>query len=392
MERKVQKINVPVPEKLKLKRVAAYARVSSSKDAMHHSISAQISYYNNYIQSRRDWTFAGVFTDEGVSGASVDRDGFNAMVTECRKGNIDMIITKSISRFARNTIVFLQTIRELADLGVEVYFEEQRLSTASADGELLLTLLGSFAQAESQSCSENQKWRIKKNFEEGIPWNGAMLGYRQKDKKYVIVPEEAEVVKRIFREYLEGYGVEAITKHLNDDGVLTRRLFTWHTGSVTRILRNYNYTGNLLLQRFYNENYITKKKCKNNGEHNMYHAADTHEAIIPLEVFNQVQDELKRRADKFTGKSLAKPTYDFTRLITCEKCGKKYRRKTTKTRVVWICTTYNSQGKSACSSKAIPEEVLYDLTEDISLDALQEIMEMDCLMAMSNIHRHKIVT
>ena len=206
MTRKIEQVRFAesAPKK---KRVAAYARVSSGKDAMLHSLSAQVSYYSDYIQSN-GWEYAGVYADEAITGTKDKRDGFQKLLTECRNGNVDMVITKSISRFARNTVTLLTTVRELKELGVDVYFEEQNIHTTSADGELMLTILASYAQEESLSVSENMKWRIKKNFEDGKPWSGFVLGYRCENGQYVVVPEEAEVVRRIYREYLEGLGAK----------------------------------------------------------------------------------------------------------------------------------------------------------------------------------------
>ena len=221
----------------------------------------------------------------------------------------------------------------------------------------MLSILASYAQEESLSASENQKWRVKRNFEEGIPWRFFMLGYRRENGKLAIVPEEAEIVRSIFDDYLAGKGVTAIAKRLNESGYATQSGCVFHKSAVERILRNYAYTGNLLLQTKFRENHLTKVTRKNQGELPRYHATDTHEAIIPLETFNAVQEEIQRRKEKYAP---AKPqqTSPFTGLITCAICGKHYRRKTTATGPVWICSTYNSYGKSYCPSKAIPEEKL----------------------------------
>ena len=257
---------------------------------------------------------------------------------------------------------------------MDVYFEEQNIHTMSADGELMLTILASYAQEESLSVSENMKWRIRRNFEEGKPWSGLILGYRFQNGQFVVVPEEAEIVKRIFREYLDGLGATAIMKGLNEDGIRTRVGKAWRTEGVLKILRNYNYTGNLILQKTYRENHLTKHKMKNNGEKPQYHAVGTHEAIIDLSTFEAVQEELARRSEYYSGKKPSTVTYPFTGLIICDGCGKHYRRKTTATGIVWICSTYNTHGKKACAdSKAIPESVLYELTADTPLGDLTAI-------------------
>ena len=371
MTRKIEQVRFAA-DAPKKKRVAAYARVSSDKDAMLHSLSAQVSYYSDYIQ-KHGWEYAGVYADEALTGTKDNRENFQRLLAECRKGTVQMVITKSISRFARNTVTLLETVRELKTLGVDVYFEEQNIHTMSADGELMLTILASYAQEESLSVSENMKWRIRRNFEEGKPWSGLILGYRFQNGQFVVVPEEAEIVKRIFREYLDGLGATAIMKGLNEDGILTRLGKPWRIEGVLKILRNYNYTGNLILQKTYRENHLTKRKMKNNGEKPQYHAVGTHEAIIDLATFEAVQEELARRSEHYSGKKPSTVTYPFTRLIVCANCGKHYKRKTTATGIVWICSTYNTHGKKACASKAIPESVLYELTADTPIGDLTAI-------------------
>ena len=200
MNRVIEKVAFPVPTAPKLTRVAAYARVSSAKDTMLHSLSAQVSHYNSLIQQHPGWIFCGVYADEGLTGTKADRENFQRMLADCRAGKIDMIVTKSISRLARNTVTLLETVRELKDLGVDVYFEEQNIHSLSADGELMLTILASYAQEESLSASENQKWRVKQKFSNGQPWRTYMLGYRYDGEQLVIVPEEAEIVRSIFAE------------------------------------------------------------------------------------------------------------------------------------------------------------------------------------------------
>ena len=363
MERIVTRVKM-MPKLPMLKRVAAYARVSSGKDAMLHSLSAQVSYYSTLIQSHNGWEYAGVYADEALTGTKESRENFQRLLTDCRSGKIDMVITKSISRFARNTVTLLTTVRELKALNVDVYFEEQNIHSADADGELMLSILASYAQEESLSASENQKWRVRQNFEQGKPWRGYMMGYRYDGEKYVVVPEEAEVVRSIYADYLSGKGLVAIIKRLNDEGVLTQQGFTWHRSAITKILTNYTYTGNLLLQTKFRENHLTKRTLVNNGELPQYHAENTHEPIIDIGTYNSVQLEMKRRAEKYSSKPTHN-TYPFTGLISCDNCGKHYRRKVTPTGAIWICSTYNTYGKSKCPSKAIPETTLISLADEI---------------------------
>ena len=374
MEKQVEKVIIPGVNVPRRKRVAAYARVSSGKNAMLHSLSAQVSAYSSLIQKTPGWQFVKVYADEAMTGTKDSRTGFQQMLTDCRAGQIDMVLCKSISRFARNTVTLLETVRELKDLGVDVYFEEQSIHTMSGDGELMLTILASYAQEESRSVSENMKWRIKKNFEEGMPWGGALLGYRFDGISYHVIQEEAEIIRRIYREYLSGKGTETIARALNEDGCITRFGNRWNRKGVADILRNYTYTGNLLLQKTYQESYLTKKTLPNTGKYPMYHAEGAHEAIVSTEEYNTVQAEMKRREEKYVPASRCYTNrYSYSGLIKCGCCGKAYRRKVRISGIFWICSTYNTKGKTACPSKQIPESVLDELTTDISLTDLTAI-------------------
>ena len=370
MERVIEKVEFPIPKQPKPERVAAYARVSSGKDAMLHSLSAQVSYYSNLIQNHPGWVFSGIYVDEALTGTKEDRTDFQRLLADCRTGRIDRVITKSISRFARNTVTLLETIRELRQLGIDIFFEEQNIHTIGADGELVITILASYAQEESRSVSENQKWRVRRNFQQGMPWNTTMLGYRSKDGTLFILEPEAEIVRRIFSEYLSGSGFTSISNALNADGIPTRNGNAWSKTAVQKVLKNYAYTGNLLLQKTYRPDFITKKSVKNEGQVPMYHAEGTHEAIIPLDTFNAVQKEMERRAELHKPKPPEKAFYPFTGKITCAQCGKHYRRKVTATGVVWICATFNTVGKAACPSKQIPESTLLMLTADRPFDEI----------------------
>ena len=270
----IQKVAFPQKKPFLLKRTAAYARVSSGKDAMLHSLSAQVSYYNQLIQSNPEWLFCGVYADEALTGTKENRAEFQKLLNRCRQGEIDLILTKSISRFARNTVTLLETVRELKTLGVDVYFEEQRIHSMSSDGELMLSILASYAQEESYSASENKKWQMRKDFEQGKVGSMRMLGYRRtKSGKLEIVPEEAEIVRMIFLYYLSGMGKLAIAKKLNEQQICTVRGCAWTTEDVRRTLRNEKYTGNLLLQKSFRENHITKKKVANIGQLPQYFVA-----------------------------------------------------------------------------------------------------------------------
>lgn len=369
MQREVLKLsrhkNVPP----KRKKVAAYVRVSSGKDAMMHSLSAQVSYYSKLIQDNPNWQYGGVYADEAKTGTKDSRPEFQRLLNDCKQGKIDMIITKSISRFARNTLTVLETVRELKKLGIDVYFEKENIHSLSEEGELMLTLLSSFAQEESLSVSENCKWRIRDKFKQGISTNFKMLGYELKNNQITVIPKEAKIVKMIFQDYLNGMGINAIVRKLQDKGIPTKGGGTWHESTVRKILKNEKYTGNLLLQKTFISNHITKKQLKNKGQLPMYYVESNHEAIIDADTFQKVQDEIKKRAKhhKATGSS---KEYAFTQKIECGLCGKNYRRKisasgTKYENPIWICATFNSYGKKYCPSSRVPEETLKKLSCEV---------------------------
>ena len=365
-EKTITKIDA-LPQLERKLRVCAYARVSSGKDAMLHSLSAQVSYYNNLIQNNNEWQFVGIYADEAISGTKDTREEFNRMLEDAKEGKIDLIITKAISRFARNTVTLLATIRELTALGVDVYFEEQKIHSISGEGEMILTLLASVAQEEARSVSENMKWRIKKNFEEGKPWGAILYGYKVINNVYYIVEEEAEVIRLIYKLYLEGYGKETLARKLNELGYKTRGGYPWSDSSVRMILNNYDYTGNLILQKTYRLDYISKKTVVNHGEVPKYHVEDSHEPIIDLETWNKVQEETKRRNAKIKRKK--QPINNPLKgIIKCGCCGKNYLRKENPYRTVWGCATYQKKGVAGCSSKRIDEEEILKAIESFNID------------------------
>ncbi len=341
---------------------------------MLHSLSAQVSYYNDLIQKNPEWLFCGIYADEAMTGTKENRDNFQLMLQKCREGEIDLILCKSISRFARNTVTLLETVRELKSIGVDVYFEEQNIHSMSSDGELMLTILASYAQEESLSVSENQKWRIRRDFQQGRICNMRMLGYqRNADGVLEIIPEEAVVVRRIFSEYLAGSGKLKIANMLNEEHIPTINGCTWTTEDIRRILINEKYAGNMLLQKSFRENHITKRKVRNVGQLPQYYVEESHEPIIEPEIFELVQGLIKKRSDKFTGTKTT-TSYPFTGKIQCGCCGKNYRRKTTATGIVWICSTYNTKGKKYCpTAKQIPENTLYSVCcEVLGIDEFDE--------------------
>ena len=299
MERTIQLVQPMKLAERKLLRVAAYARVSCDKDAMKHSLAAQISYYNEYIQRNPDWVFAGIYADEAYSGTKDDRPRFVQLIQDCKNGLIDRIITKSISRFARNTVTLLTTVRDLRRMGIGIYFEEQNIDTLTEAGELMITLLASQAQEESRATSENCKWRIRKKFEEGYTTHFNLVGYHQVDGLVEMIPEEAELVRRIFQLYLEGYGQQAIANILFEEDAPTCLGGEWFSTTIRSMLRNEKYAGDLLLQKSFVTDHITKEVKKNKGEMPQFFIQDDHEAIVPHEVFEAVRCENARRAAKY---------------------------------------------------------------------------------------------
>jgi DNA invertase Pin-like site-specific DNA recombinase len=372
--RKITKISAK-PKPPKRKRTAAYARVSRDGENMLHSLSAQVSYYSSFIQNRPEWEYAGVYADFAETGTKEERPEFRRLIMDCRAGKIDVILVKTISRFARNTVTVLETVRELKTLGVDVYFEEPNIHSVSPDGELMLTVLASFAQAESLSASENRKWRYIRDFKSGrMASDNAPLGYKWVDGKYEIIPEEAEIVRWIFGEYLNGAGYGLLAKKCREKGV------EFSDGGICHLLRNVSYTGDLLLQTTCRTDHLTKKHRRNKGELPQYYIENAHEGIISREIFTKVQTEMQNRARKFGGKAEKKTaqTYPYSGLIKCGNCGKSYRRKHANAgskyeKIVWICTTFNSAGKAACDSQQIPESVIDNFVVEIGLENILEI-------------------
>ncbi len=342
----------------KVVRVAAYARVSSDKDAMLHSLSSQVSYFSKMIQSHDSWKYVGVYSDEGITGTKIDRSGFARMIEDAKAGKIDIIVTKSLSRFARNTVDCLKTIREMKAIDVDIFFEEQNIHTLSSNGEFLISLLAGYAQEESRQCSENTLWRVRKNFSEGKPYGGSsMLGYKLEKGKYTIVPEEAELVRRIFDLYLAGNGFCKIARILTDEGIKSYTGKRWSKTMVDKVVSNVTYTGSLHLQKTFREDHITKKTKKNKGEKPVYVVEENHEPIISQEAFDRAQEIRKERAVGKKGERKG-PAYPFTGLIRCGECGRLFKHKVYKHYESWSCSTYDELGKAYCASKKIRDDVL----------------------------------
>ena len=263
---------------------------------MLQSLSAQISYYSELIQKNPSWEYAGVYSDEAMTGTKENRPGLQKLLRDCKAGKIDLVLTKSISRLARNTLTTIQTVRELRAKNIDVYFEKENMHSIGGDGELMLTILASFAEAESFSVSENCKWRIRNKFKEGIPSCATVLGYRLVDGELTIVPEEAAIVQQIFSDYLSGMGRIAIAEKLRKCCVATRSGGEWQESTIFVILRNEIYLGDLTLQKTYVSDHISKRKCINQGKLPRYHVVASHPAIIEHDVFNRVQEQIKNRS------------------------------------------------------------------------------------------------
>ena len=346
-------------------RVAAYARVSNGKHAMLHSLASQVNHYKKLIIENADWQFAGVYADEAATGTKESREEFQQLLADCKGGKIDMIITKSISRFARNTLTLLKTVRALKSINVDVFFEEQNIHSISSEGEMILTLLASVAQEESRSVSDNMKWRIKKEFENGVMWGGrSSLGYKLENKKLIVVPEEAKVVKLIFKLYIDGHGADSIRKILDSKGIKPMYTKTWGHSSIMKILKNRNYTGDLMLQKTYRENHLTKRQMMNKGELDKYRIRDNHEAIICRETFEKAKQIRKKRANKIKPQS-PRQHYPFLGITKCGICGSSYTRKRMRDKLVWVCSLSVSKGQKVCNAKLVPNNIIVEVSNHV---------------------------
>ena len=364
--RKITKLETKNIELPKLKRVAAYARVSVERGRTLHSYSAQVSYYNELIQKNPEWEFAGVYSDLGISGTGIEkRNDFKRLLQDCEEGKIDIILTKSVSRFARNTVDLLKVVRHLKELGIEVRFEKEGISSLTGDGELMLSILASFAQEEVISTSNNIKWAIKKKFESGKPQcRYKIYGYRWDGDNLVIEPEEAKIVKLIFQMYLNKVSAERMEIELKEMGVIATNGGYFNIGTIRDMLLNITYTGNLLLQKSYTPNPLVRRKVKNNGELPKYYVENNHEAIIPMEMFIQAQEERKRRKAEGQRANFGKNITCFSCRVKCPICGKNYMRNSRSKNSdgikahIWTCGTRLTGGSKACPGKTINEIAL----------------------------------
>lgn len=357
-------------EKPKL-RVAAYCRVSTDSDEQATSYETQMEHYTSYIQRNPEWEFAGIFADDGISGTNTKkREEFNRMIEECMAGHIDMVITKSISRFARNTLDCLKYIRLLKEKNIPVFFEKENINTMDSKGEVLLTIMASLAQQESESLSKNVKLGLQFRYQNGeVQVNhNRFMGYTKDENGHlIIVPSEAKVIKRIYLEYLQGSSLKQIGESLEADGILTAAgKSKWRPETIKKILKNEKYIGDALLQKTYTVDVLTKKRVQNNGIVPQYYVENNHEPIIPRDLYMQVQEEMLRRANMHSGEKMKKRVYSskyaLSSIVYCSKCGDIYRRIAWNNRgkhsIVWRCVNRVEHGPDCCNARTVKEEDL----------------------------------
>ena len=359
----------------KLKRVAAYARVSSEKDQQLNSFDNQVEEWNRRLVNDTTIDFVGVYSDEGISGTSDERrPGFLKMIADAKAGKIDKIMTKSISRFARNVADSINIARELKEIGVEIYFDNEHISTLDPTTEVLFTLSAVMAQEESRHISDNVKWTFSKMFKEGIPMvSSNLIGYRRdpdNKKNLIIVPEEAEIIRTIFTLYTEGVGTNEICRILQRKGYKTRKDFTkWYGTTINGIIKNEKYCGDLLLQKSFTPDFLTHKRVMNDGLMHQYYIKDNHEPIISREMWEKAQVILERNANRFRGAIKDKrkylSRYPLSGLILCGECGNTYKRRQwtqgyPTPRIVFQCNTYVYGEKgNRCTNKSVSEDAIY---------------------------------
>lgn len=357
-------------------RVAPYCRVSTDKDDQLHSYHSQLKYYTDLVNARDDWMLVEVYADEGITGTMTKkRESFQNMINDCLDGRIDMIITKSISRFARNTLDTLKYVRMLKEKNIAVFFEEENINTLTMDGELLLTILSSVAQQEVENLSENVKKGLKMKMRRGelVGFQGCMgYDYDPETKQISVNKEEAEIVKHIFKRYTEGAGGTIISRELNEMGVKTFKGADWTAHTVIGIIKNEKYKGDLLLGKTFTVDPISKKRLVNYGEEDRYYITNHHEAIITAEMFDEAQEILQYRSKSMslendpTERTKYSRKYPFSSKIQCAYCGQSYTRRTwhSNTRykkTIWGCISVSKFAKDFClKSKGIPEEVLQE--------------------------------
>ena len=357
-------------------RVAAYCRVSTELEQQQSSYDIQIEYYTRHIMQNPNWIFAGVFADDGRSATNTfRRDDFNQLMDQCLKGKVDMVITKSISRFARNTVDCISWVRKLREKNVAVYFEKENLNTLDDSTEMILTILSSQAQEESRAISTNVKWGYARKFEKGESTGQRSYGFRKAPTgEMCIVEEEAAVIRNMARWFLDGDSLERIKHRLEDAGIeTTTGKKTWSTGTIYNILTNEKIMGDVLLQKTFTADYLTKRRVKNSGQQKQYYVKNHHEAIIPKTVYYKIQEEIARRSSLKkagtrkgkTAQGVYSSKYALTGIMVCNECGAHYRRttwaKSGKKVIVWRCINRLEHGTKRChESPTLKEEVIQE--------------------------------
>lgn len=357
-------------------RVAAYCRVSTELEQQQSSYDIQIEYYTRHIMQNPNWIFAGVFADDGRSATNTfRRDDFNQLMNQCMKGKVDMVITKSISRFARNTVDCISWVRKLREKNVAVYFEKENLNTLDDSTEMILTILSSQAQEESRAISTNVKWGYARKFEKGESTGQRSYGFRKAPTgEMCIVEEEAAVIRNMARWFLDGDSLERIKHRLEDAGIeTTTGKKTWSTSTIYNILTNEKIMGDVLLQKTFTADYLTKRRVKNSGQQKQYYVKNHHEAIIPKTVYYKIQEEIARRSSLKkagtrkgkTAQGVYSSKYALTGIMVCNECGAHYRRttwaKNGKKVIVWRCINRLEHGTKRChESPTLKEEVIQE--------------------------------
>lgn len=373
------------PQPFEKLRVAAYCRVSTDYDEQASSYETQVAHYKELIQKKPTWGFAGIYADDGISGTNTKkREQFNKMIAACKAGKIDLIVTKSISRFARNTIDCLKYIRDLKAINVAIFFEKENINTMDAKGEVLITIMASLAQQESESLSQNVKMGIQYRYQQGKVFvnHNHFLGYtKDAQGNLVIEPEEAKVIKRIFYSYLNGMTMKQIADSLKADGILTGgKTKNWHSSGIALILKNEKYMGDALLQKTYTVDFLTKKRVKNNGIMPQYYVENDHAAIIPKSVFMQVQNLIRRRHNGITTKNgkhrRLNGKYCFSQKLFCGKCGDILQRNMwyrPEKVAVWRCASRIRRSKTGrqCMIRNVKEPLLKEAT----VEAFNQLIE-----------------
>ena len=353
---RVTVIDPRVPEKAKL-RVAAYARVSSDSEDQVNSYIAQVDFYSKHIAGKEEWEMVDIYADEGISGLEArNRDEFNRMMADCREGKIDRVLCKSISRFARNTQEYIQFVRELLRLGISIHFEKENIDTGKMTSEQIAQIYGAFAQMESTSHSSNMRFSVRMRMENGLFVPPSVpYGYRLAGRDLEIVPEEAEVVRRIFSAYLSGQGKDDIAKELNQLGVdRGRNREKWYPSTVAYILTNISYTGNMIWQKSYATDTIPFQQVRNRGQKPRYFVEHSHPAIVSSEDFQRVQKLMSFRNGQFRGTVRQRRETLYSKRIYCGECGSLCRKKVTGGKTYWVCRRHDSD-KADCPIPQIPE-------------------------------------